>query len=65
MSRVVFVTVTLMKKRIWNEQMGDGGDGDGEGGGNGDGGHEGRNKWPTALDWIILPFLDNNGCLKP
>jgi hypothetical protein len=54
-----------MKKRIWNEQMGDGGDGDGDGGDNGDGGHEGRNEWPTTLDWIIFPYLDDNGCLKP
>lgn len=46
----MFVTVTSMKKRIWNEQMGDGGDGDGDGGDDGDGGHEGCNKWPTALD---------------
>ena len=65
MSRVVFVTVTLTKKWIWNEQMGDGGDGDGDGGDNGDGGHEGRNKWPTALDRKIFPYLDDNGCLKP
>ncbi len=50
MSRVVFVTVTSTKKRIWNEQMGDGGDGDGDGGDDGDGGHEGCNKWPTASD---------------
>jgi hypothetical protein len=33
MSGLVFVTVMLTKKRIWNEQMGDGGDGAGDGGG--------------------------------
>ena len=21
--------------------------------------------WPTALDWIIFPYLDGNGPLKP
>jgi hypothetical protein len=21
--------------------------------------------WPTALDWIIFPYLDDNGFLKP
>ncbi len=31
----------------------------------GDGGHEGHNKWPSALDWIIFPNLDSTGCLKP
>jgi hypothetical protein len=34
------------------------------GGDDGDGGHEGHNKWPTTLDWIIFPYLDDNGCLK-
>jgi hypothetical protein len=33
MSRVVFVTVMSTKKRIWNEQMGDGANGEGDGGG--------------------------------
>jgi hypothetical protein len=59
------VTVMWMKKSIWNEQMGDGGDGDGDGGDDGDGGHGGHNKWLTALDWIIFPYLYDHGCLKP
>jgi hypothetical protein len=65
----VFATVTSKKRRIWNEQLGDGdgGDGDGDEGDNGDGGHEGRILWPTAtaLDWIIFPYLDDNSLLKP
>jgi hypothetical protein len=26
---------------------------------------KGTTTWSTALDWIIFPYLDNNGLLKP
>ena len=26
---------------------------------------KGATTWPTALDWILFPYLDNNGLLKP
>ncbi len=55
----MFATVTLKKRKIWNEQLGDGdgGDGDGVGGDNGDGGHEGRIfvAHHIGLDNISLP----------
>ena len=25
----------------------------------------GAKLWPTTLDWIIFPYLDDNGVLKP
>ena len=26
---------------------------------------KGTTTWSTTLDWIIFPYLDNNGLLKP
>ena len=51
--RAVFVTAILTKMmRIWHDA----------------GGMEamkGATTWPIALDWILFPYLGNNGHLKP